>query len=61
MKKILKAIIKDKMKKQQTKDNLFIKDMISLDDKSNQKYFDNLSYQQYLTNWKNESGDSYEE
>lgn len=45
MKKIKKPIKKDKLKKH---DNLFVKDTISLDDKKNEKYFDNLSYQIYL-------------
>ena len=45
MKKIRKPIKKDKLKNH---DNLFVKDTISLDDKKNEKYFDNLSYQIYL-------------
>ena len=46
MKKISRAITKEKLTKKH--DNLFTKDVISLDDKNNQKYFDELSYQQYL-------------
>ena len=38
MRKIKKTITKDNLKKH---DNLFVKDTISLDDKKNEKYFDN--------------------
>ena len=39
-----------KIKKIKTKDNLFIHGIISLDDKKNLKYFDKLSYENYLKN-----------
>ncbi len=42
-----------------TKDNLFTKNVISLDDKNHLNYFDDLSYQQYLSNLKNERRDLY--
>ena len=41
-------------------DNLFIKDTISLDDKRNEKYLDNLSYQIYLRTFSIGNGDNYE-
>ena len=40
MKKIRKPIKKDKLKNH---DNLFVKDTISLDDKKNENYFENIS------------------
>lgn len=55
MKKISKAITKEKLTKM--KDNLFTENVISLDDKKNQKYFDKLSYEKYLSNLKSESSD----
>lgn len=58
MKKISRAITREKLTKKH--DNLFIKDVISLDDKNNQKYFDYLSYQQYLLTLNNESSDLYD-
>ncbi len=58
MKKISKAVTKEKLTKM--KDNLFTENVISLDDRKNQKYFDNLSYQQYLSKLNNESSDLYE-
>lgn len=58
MKKISKAITKEKLTK--IKDNLFTENVISLDDRKNQKYFDDLSYQQYLSKLNNESSDLYE-
>ncbi len=58
MKKISRAITKEKLTKKH--DNLFTKDVISLDDKNNQKYFDELSYQQYLSTLNNESSDLYD-
>ena len=57
MKKIRKPIKKDKLKNH---DNLFVKDTISLDDKKNEKYFDNLSYQIYLRTFRIGNGDNYE-
>lgn len=41
-------------------DNLFIKDTISLDDKRNEKYLDNLSYQIYLRTFSIGNGGNYE-
>ncbi len=58
MKKISKAVTKEKLTKM--KDNLFTENVISLDDRKNQKYFDDLSYQQYLSKLNNESSDLYE-
>ena len=57
MKKIRKPIKKDKLKNH---DNLFVKDTISLDDKKNEKYFDNLSYQIYLRTFSIGDDDNYE-
>lgn len=58
MKKISKAITKEKLTKM--KDNLFTENVISLDDRKNQEYLDKLSYQHYLSNLSNESSDLYE-
>lgn len=58
MKKISKAVTKEKLTKM--KDNLFTENVISLDDRKNQEYFDNLSYQQYLANLNSESSDLYD-
>lgn len=58
MKKISRAVTKEKLTKM--KDNLFSESVISLDDNRNQKYFDSLTYQQYLTNLNNESSDLYD-
>jgi len=58
MKKISRAVTKEKLTKM--KNNLFTENVISLDDSKNQKYFDNLSYQQYLANLNNESSDLYD-
>lgn len=58
MKKISKAVTREKLTK--IKDNLFTENVISLDDSKNQKYFDNLSYQQYLSSLNNESSDLYD-
>lgn len=41
-------------------DNLFVKDTISLDDKRNEKYLDNLSYQIYLRTFSIGNGGNYE-
>lgn len=57
MKKSSKKITKKKTAK--TKDNLFTENIISLDDKNHQKYFDDLSYQRYLSHLKNERRDLY--
>lgn len=56
MKKIKKASTKDYKKY----DNLFVKDTISLDDKKNTKYFDNLSYQIYLKTFSIGDDSNYE-
>lgn len=56
MKKIKKASTKDYKKY----DNLFVKNTISLDDKKNTKYFDNLSYQIYLKTFSIGNGGNYE-
>lgn len=56
MKKNSKTIIKRKFYKKT--DNLFAKDNISIDDKKNKRYLDNIAYQNYL---KNESCDFDEE
>ncbi len=58
MKKISRAVTKEKLTKM--KNNLFTENVISLDDSKNQKYFDDLSYQQYLSNLNNESSDLYD-
>ena len=58
MKKISKPVTKEKLTK--IKNNLFTENVISLDDSKNQKYSDNLSYQQYLANLNNESSDLYD-
>lgn len=58
MRKISRAITREKITRKQ--DNLFTKDVISLDDKNNQKYFDDLSYQQYLSTLNSESSDLYD-
>lgn len=58
MKKISRAITREKLTRKQ--DNLFTKDVISLDDKNNRKYFDELSYQQYLSTLNSESSDLYD-
>lgn len=58
MKKISKPVTKEKLTK--IKNNLFTENVISLDDSKNQKYFDDLSYQQYLSNLNNESSDLYD-
>lgn len=60
MRKILKPITKDKMRKLKSIDNLFIKDVISLDDPKNKKYLDDFVYQAYLANSNNESDNFYE-
>lgn len=58
MKKFSRAVTKEKLTKM--KNNLFTENVISLDDSKNQKYFDDLSYQQYLSNLNNESSDLYD-
>lgn len=60
MKKISKPITKKKLKRLKTKDNLFTKDVISLDDSKNKKYLDNFAYQSYLANSQEESNSSNE-
>lgn len=61
MKKISRAVTKKFSKKNKFKDNLFTKDVISINDKKNKKYLDNFVYQVYLKNLNSESCDSNEE
>ncbi len=60
-KKIKKAITNDNLKKLKSKDNSFIKDEISLDDKANKKYFDILAYEEYLRKLESKGGDFSDE
>ncbi len=60
MKKISKAVTKKFSKKTKYADNLFTKDVISINDKNNKKYLDNFKYQEYLKNLNSESSDSNE-
>ena len=60
MKKISRAVTKKFSKKNKFKDNLFTKDVISINDKNNKKYLDNFVYQEYLKTLNNESSDSNE-
>ena len=48
------------MKKIKNIDNLFTKDVISLDDTKNRKYLDDLVYQSYLVN-SNNGSDGFDE
>lgn len=57
MKKIKRVSTRNDLAKY---DNLFIKNTISLDDPTNIKYFDNLSYQIYLKTFSIGNGDNYE-
>ena len=57
MRKISKSITKDKKRKLKKSDNLFTKDVISLDDTKNRKYLDDFVYQSYLANSNNGSDD----
>lgn len=61
MKKISKAVTKKFSKKTKYADNLFTKDVISINNKKNKKYLDNFVYQEYLKNLNNESCDTNEE
>lgn len=45
------------MKKLKSIDNLFTKDVISLDDQKNKQYLDDFVYQSYLANSNNGSDD----
>ena len=49
MRKIPKPITKDKKKKLKKSDNLFTKDVISLDDPKNKQYLDDFAYKIYLS------------
>lgn len=60
MKKISKPITKEKMKKLKSIDNLFTKDVISLDDSKNKQYLDDFVYQSYLAN-SNNGSDNFDE
>lgn len=55
MKKFSKQNTKKFSKKNKFADNLFTKDVISIDNKKNKKYLDNFVYQEYLKNLNNES------
>ncbi len=55
MKKIRKTVTKANSKETKKKNNLFIYE-ISLDDKTNQEYFDALAYEKYLQTLNSESG-----
>ena len=57
MKKIKRASTRNDLAKY---DNLFIKNTIILDDPTNIKYFDNLSYQIYLKTFSIGNGGNYE-
>ncbi len=61
MKKIKKSITRGNLKKLKSKDHSFIKCEISLDDKSNQEYFDILAYEEYLRNLESKGGGFYDE
>lgn len=58
MRKISKAITNKKFLRKS--DNLFTQNTISVDNKKNKKYLDNLEYQRYLRNLNNESSDYIE-
>lgn len=60
MRKISKPTTNDKKKKLKRSDNLFTKDVISLDDHKNRQYLDDFAYKIYLINLNSESGDSDE-
>lgn len=55
MRKISKAITNKKFLRKS--DNLFSKNMISLDNPRNKKILDDMVYQEYLRKLKNESSD----
>ncbi len=57
MKKISKATTLKFLKNFRKKDNLFTKNIISLDDSKNKKYLDDFAYQEFLKKLKNESSD----
>lgn len=61
MKKISKAVTKKFPKKAKCADNLFTKDVISINDKKNKKYLDKFVYQEYLKNLNSKSSDVNEE
>lgn len=60
MRKISKSTTNDKKKKLKRSDNLFTKDVISLDDPKNKQYLDDFAYKIYLINLNSESGESDE-
>lgn len=60
MKKISKAVTKRFSKRAKFADNFFTQDVISINDKNNKKYLDNLVYQEYLKNLNSESSGSNE-
>lgn len=57
MKRVSKKITKDEIQK---KDDMFTKDVISLDDNENKKYLDDFAYKVYLINLGGEDGDTDE-
>lgn len=61
MKKISKATTLKFLKNFRKKDNLFTKNIISLDDSKNKKYLDDFAYQEFLKKSKNESSDLNEQ
>lgn len=60
MRKISKAVTKNFSKQTKFSDNLFSENVISINDKKNKRYLDNLIYQEYLKNLNSESSDSNE-
>lgn len=60
MRRISKPTTNDKKKKLKKSDNLFTKDVISLDDPKNKQYLDGFAYKVYLINLNSESGDNNE-
>ena len=60
MRKISKPTTNDKKKKLKKSDNLFTKDVISLDAPKNKQYLDDFAYKVYLINLNSESGDNDE-
>lgn len=60
MRKISKPTTNDKKKKLKMSNNLFTKDVISLDNPKNKRYLDDFAYKIYLINLNSESGDSDE-
>lgn len=57
MKKLKNALTEDDVKKIEKKNNLFTKDVISLNDKKKRRILDSYAYQEYLKKLNNESSD----